>query len=290
LEHAISKMLSHPLQEVREVGEKIKTACLEEVPTLVKYAQPEGRSSRINRTISQVCLDPESDNLSVEKRTADEWCQLVDYQEDGENKVLAAVICKAGSKSYYEALALIMRMAQEERRKLADSLLDTLADHEIAPRELEHTSYSFEILIDQGGYAEFKRHRMMTQSPQPLSTRLGYAVPEMFALAGLELAYRSVMHQAALAYEKLAAWNQDVASYLVPNGYLRRVFFTMNLREAYAFCRLRAASNAHFSLRRLAQRVAEQIRIVHPLLGAYMNLPNEPWQEIEKQNFSSSTR
>jgi thymidylate synthase ThyX len=61
------------------------------------------------------------------------------------------------------------------------------------------------------------------------------------------------------------------------------VLFTMNLREAYAFCQLRAAANAHFSMRRVAQRVAEEIRRVHPLLAKYMHLPGEGWQEIEEE-------
>ena len=38
LEHAISKMLSHPLAEVRQIGEEVKQVAQAEVPTLVKYA------------------------------------------------------------------------------------------------------------------------------------------------------------------------------------------------------------------------------------------------------------
>src|SRR5512136_1687740 len=38
LEHAISKMMSHPLEEVREIGAEMKSVAQMEVPTLVKYA------------------------------------------------------------------------------------------------------------------------------------------------------------------------------------------------------------------------------------------------------------
>jgi thymidylate synthase ThyX len=125
---------------------------------------------------------------------------------------------------------------------------------------------------------------MMTQTPQSLTTRLGYAIPRQIVEAGLEIPYRSAMDTAAKTYEKLAAWNPHVASYIVPNGFNRRVLFTMNLREAFAFCQLRSASNAHFSMRRVAQRVAEEIQRVHPLLAKYLRLPEETWQEIETQN------
>jgi hypothetical protein len=39
-------------------------------------------------------------------------------------------------------------------------------------------------------------------------------------------------------------------------------------------------------MRRVAQRVAAEIRSVHPLLAKYMNLPEETWQKVEKKYFS----
>jgi thymidylate synthase ThyX len=128
----------------------------------------------------------------------------------------------------------------------------------------------------------------MTQTPQALTTRLGYAVPRLITEAGFEPAYRSAMGAAAETYEKLAEWNPQVAQYVVPNGFNRRVLARFNLREAYHFCQLRAAANAHFSIRRVALRMAQEIQRVHPLLGAYMHLPeNETWQDLEKKYFTT---
>jgi thymidylate synthase ThyX len=90
------------------------------------------------------------------------------------------------------------------------------------------------------------------------------------------------MDAAGEMYAKLAGWNPHAAAYVVPNGYGRRVLFSLNLREAFAFCQLRAAPNAHFSMRRVARRVAEEIGRVHPLLARYLRMPDgETWQEIE---------
>ena len=62
----------------------------------------------------------------------------------------------------------------------------------------------------------------------------------------------------------------------------------MNLREAYAFCQLRSAPNAHFSMRRVALRVAGEIRSVHPLLAKFLSLPEETWLEVEDQTFAQA--
>jgi thymidylate synthase ThyX len=94
------------------------------------------------------------------------------------------------------------------------------------------------------------------------------------------------MDAAHAMYEKLYAFNPDVAQYIVPNGFNRRVLAQFNLREAFAFCQLRTAANAHFSIRRVAQKIYEDISKVHPLLAKYMKLREETWQSVEENYFS----
>jgi thymidylate synthase ThyX len=267
-------MLSHPLEEVREIGEEVKAAALAEVPTLVKYAESipylEGAQKEFNQR----------EHKGKSKGKSD-WCSLVDFDPEGDLKVLAAALYRFGEMSQENALERVRKAHEPKRAEIAESLLGTLGEHDAPLRELEYTAYTFDLMLDQGAFAEFKRHRMMTQTPQRLTTRLGYTVPQLVVEARFEQQYQSAMDAACETYEKLASWNPSVASYVVPNGFNRRVLFSMNLREAFAFCQLRASSNAHFSMRRVAQRVAEEIRRVHPLLGKYMQIPEETWQDIE---------
>ncbi len=281
LEHAISKMLSHPLAEVRQIGEQVKLAAQGEVPTLVKYANPLPYLTETSADFAAL----EIDYQEAEIQEKNDWCNLADYDPEGEIKILAAALYRFSEMTYVDALSTVRAAGREEQEKLAGLLLGKLGQHDIPLRELEHTGYTFDLILDQGGYAEFKRHRMMTQTPQSLTTRLGYAVPRQIVEAGFEVQYRAAMDAAAEAYEQLSAWDAQVASYVVPNGYNRRVLFAMNLREAFAFCQLRAAANAHFSMRRVAQRVAEEIGRVHPLLTKFMQLPGETWQGIEQEYF-----
>jgi thymidylate synthase ThyX len=59
------------------------------------------------------------------------------------------------------------------------------------------------------------------------------------------------------------------------------------LREAYHFCELRGAANAHFSIRRIAHRMREELARVHPALTKFMHLPDETWQVVEEKYFTS---
>jgi hypothetical protein len=211
---------------------------------------------------------------------------LAAWDAQGEAKVLAAALFGHAQGSWAEFLSQVEAQTDDERQRLAEAVLSGRGPHDVPLRALEHTSYVLEIVIDQGGYFELKRHRMMTQTPQRLSTSLGYAVPRLFAEAGWEAAYRAALDAAGEAYRRLAAWNSDVAAYLVPNAYRRRVLLTANLREIFHLCELRSAPNAHFSIRRAALQIAEAIRGVHPVLGGFLQLPEgADWRVLEAEHF-----
>jgi thymidylate synthase ThyX len=277
LENAIRKMRSNPLVEVRQIGEELKKVAQVETPTLVKYAEALPH-------LESAYHDFRSD-LPATKEEGD-WCRLVDYDREGEKRLLAAVMYRFGSMPYEAAWQHMNNASMDELDRMAENLLGKLSRYDIPLRELEYASYTFDLVMDQGAYAEFKRHRMMTQTPQALTTRLGYALPAKIKKAGFEEPYRLAMQAAARCYERLADWNPQVAAYVVPNGFNRRVLCKFNMREAFQFCQLRSAANAHFSIRRVALRIAEQIQTVHPLLGKYLHLPSEEsWQDIEGANF-----
>jgi thymidylate synthase ThyX len=301
MENTIRKMLSHELAEVREIGSTVKEVAKAETPTLVKYAEvvpyltetfteftnrrhlhpvragsPPGRDGRAQVPVSETV-----------DRKSDEWCCLIDYDGNGENKVLAATLYRFDEMPYANALAYVKHLNVSEVEGLAESLLGRLGKYDVPLRELEYCTYTFDLVMDQGAYAEFKRHRMMSQTPQRLTTRLGYATPLLITEAGFASEYEAAMESASRMFEKLYEFSPAVAQYVVPNGFNRRVLAQFNLREAFAFCQLRSAANAHFSIRRVAQKIYEEMRRVHPLLTKYMKLHEETWQGVEEGYFSA---
>jgi thymidylate synthase ThyX len=268
LESAIRKMLSHPLAEVRQIGTKIKKTAQAEVPTLVKYANANPYRQSFEQYATRLALPPAPSSSN---------CQLIDFDPEGETKILAAALYRFGGSSFTASLNRVRNMDKPAREQLAQNLLGKMSRFDIPLRELEYSTYTFDLVMDQGAYFEFKRHRMMTQTPQNLNIHLGYATPGLLLEAGFETRYRAAMDAAAEAYRQIG--DPQIAAYLVPNGYNRRVLASFNLREAYHFCQLRAAKNAHFSIRRIARQIYAELARVHPLLTRYMRLPEEEtWQ------------
>ena len=129
----------------------------------------------------------------------------------------------------------------------------------------------------------------MTQTPQILTCNDGFSMPRTITSAGLEKEYIATMQTAARTYETIAQLDPWAAAYIVPNAYNRRVLLTMNLRAADHLLALRSASNAHFSIRRVAQRMAVELRQHSPIFGALLRIsPLETWQSIEESFFSKT--
>lgn len=278
IEMVIRKMLSHPLAEVRQIGEKVKEVSKAETPTLVKYADA---VPYLMETYAEL-----NSKLQKQASALKDWCSLIEYDKHGERQVIAAALYRFHEMPFADALDYVKSLKKKELAALAETLLGKLGKFDIPLRELEYCNYTFDLVMDQGAYAEFKRHRMMSQTPQRLTTRLGYSIPKLVTEAGFGSRYEAAMETAIKMYEKLHDFNPDVAQYIVPNGFNRRVLAQFNLREAFAFCQLRTASNAHFSIRRVAQKMYEEIASVHPLLTKYMKLHDETWEQVEEDHFT----
>ena len=279
LEYAIRKMLSSDLMEVRLIGEEVKQVATQELPTLVKYAEP----ITFLPEVSQYAHGFSSEF----QNTRGEPFQLVDIDQDGEDKILAAVLYRFGNASFQDCLEHVRGKSQMEKQAMVDKLFEKVGKFDNPLRELEYATASFDLIMDQGAYFEFKRHRMMTQTVQDFSIEHGYATPLAISDAGLEEKYQVCMAEIADLYSKIASWNPQVAAYVLPNAFNRRVLCQVNLRSLFHFIKLRSASNAHFSIRRVAYGMLELLQPHYPLFTEKIlakGCPNS--KEIETQFFS----
>lgn len=264
LEHAITKLRSHPLEELRAIGEEVRAVAAERVPTLLKYADPSdflretprGLASLANEFIGAAPLD-------------DQWdVHLVHFDADAEERVVAALLYAHTRTSCAEVLRRVRAMSPEERGRVLDEAVRRRGEHEQVGRAFETTSYTFDVLIDYGAFRDLQRHRMTTQINQPVTTAHGFVTPPEIDAAGLGEAYRGLMAQAREAFEAIAADQPEEAQYVVPLAFRKRTLFTLNLRELHHLVQLRSGPAGHPSYRRLVIRMLDEVRRVHPRLAA----------------------
>ena len=281
LEHAICKMLSHPLREVRELGAEIKAIAQAEVPTLIKYASENPCLVDAHLAFANNQEEPSGNGEKSD------WLEVHKVDQEGEKLVLAALLFRFGNRDFENCLQMIKKMNSSQKSDLVDSLLGKLSPHDIPLREMEYAGLTLTITLDQGAFGELKRHRMMTLTSQRFSTDYGYALPKLIGIAGLETSYRQLMEQAVDCHRHIAAeLNPDVAAYVLPHAFNRRILIDINLRAAYHLLKLRTAPGAHFAIRRVTCRISEEIQQLFPLFAPYFtSVANETSNEIKEKYF-----
>jgi len=272
MEYAITKMLSHPLDEVRAIGKDLKKVAMEITPTLVKYADVnqgyianEKFAHTESRELSREMLRPEfNDNNQLE-------VELIDYDTDAEDRIIASMIYKYQPLSLSACLEKAKKMTQAEKDAYFKNILEKAKNiYDKPPREFEYPYYTFDVLLDQGAYYDLKRNRIMTQTPQLLNGSYGFFTPKLFDQVGLGEEYRSVMELAHEFARFVAQKYPYEAQYITTKATARRFVMKMNLREAFYFIGLRSRQGGHFTYRKVAQMMYDQIATVHPNLAKYI--------------------
>jgi len=267
LRHAVVKLRSHPLAEMRELGDALERIGSGVAPTLLRHTEASPYLEDWARERPRVSTRPARPEMPS--------VRLVSHDDDGEERVAAALLFGAGGCSYREARERALSMTKDEVGVLLSRALQGIGGHEAPVRGFESTTYVFEITCDFGAYRDVQRHRMTTQIAQPLGCELGYTIPEDAVDAGVADRMRDALERARDSWLSLSESDPLNAQYAVPLAFLRRFTIQMNYREAYVFVRLRSRVQGHESYRRIAWAVRDEIERVHPALGRLIPVDRE---------------
>lgn len=274
LEHLLTKMLSHPLFEVRQLGETLKTEAQKIIPTLLKYAEPSPyitETEAAMQTAAASLLCP-ADGVQNEPAV-----RLIQAPDDVDTTLVAAILYGYSQQPWSQVIDRVRTLSEAQRADVIDAYLSRRGPHDQPLRALEHLTYTFEILVDYGAYRDIQRHRMATQTQQLPSPQHGYSLPEETARYGVLETFETCMQHAAAAYEQIGNVQPHLAPYVLPLAYRCRVLITWNLRELHHFVQLRSAKQGHVSYRRIAQDVYREVAAHHPDWARYIRVDMEDY-------------
>jgi len=262
LSHAISKLLSHPLKEMNEIGEMLKAEGGKVLPSLLKFSDKSDYICETNKDMQS--FDFSKSSFDGEK------VRLVNSSSNPEDAIVASILYRYENCSFDEARARVDGMILSQKENVLDKYLGRMGKFDSPMRELEHESFSFDIVMDYGAFRDLQRHRICTQTNQIFTADLGYDVPADVVSAGMEAEYRLAMDKAKVVYGKVRVKYPLEAQYLLPLGFRKRFLITMNMREVCHFIKLRTIPLAHDSYRRIAYKMYEIMQNKYPLLAKYI--------------------
>ncbi|MFC0081761.1 FAD-dependent thymidylate synthase [Aciditerrimonas ferrireducens] len=286
-ERLIHRLRAHPLPEARRIAERILHELRKVVPAflervdlpdrgLAAVAYREATGAAVAARLRQLWPEdhePGRPQGAGGLREGGPEVSLVDWDPDGELKVLAAICYPATGLPDVELVRRVARLDAEQRRALLWAYVGERRNRREMPgRAFERTAYRFDVVCDYGAFRDLQRHRMATIEWQPLGPDLGASVPPEIDEGGFGPRYRAALEQSADLYDALAGAWPEQARYALAMAYRVRFSMQLNAREAMHVLELRSQPQGHPAYRSVVQQmhrlIAEQAG--HRLLAEAM--------------------
>lgn len=277
-EALLLRLRVNPLPEARRYGDMMLTELRKVIPSFLKRVDQQERgvawSNYLKGTRESVAeyaheLLADAEETAAQEPTPE--VDLVDWDRDGETKMLAAMLYPYSHLSEHALVAQVSQLSKAERVDLVRRYVGERTNRRHRPgRALERIDYRFDVLADYGGFRDLQRHRLLTIDWQQLSTRHGYAVPDDVIDAGQTSTYDQAMERSAVLYADLAEHlDETQAAYAVCLGYRIRYSMQMNAREAMHVIELRTQPSGHTEYRRICAEMAKLIatKAGHPAVA-----------------------
>jgi thymidylate synthase ThyX len=182
--------------------------------------------------------------------------RLVDFDPDGEIKLVTAMLYAHVHVSEAELERRVRSMSTEERLAVVHAYVGERNNRRHKPgRALERVRYRFDVLADYGAFRDLQRHRMLTIEWQPLSPRHGFTRPEAVEDAGATPLFDECMERSASLHDALCDRFPAQAAYAVALAYKVRFYLDLNAREAMHLIELRTTPQGHPAYRVVGQEM-----------------------------------
>jgi len=241
LETQVARLLSHPIAEVRDLGEKLREAAtgpawnvnaaagrsfvdkltdpaladeaaalltreVRTAPTLVKYAEPNQYLIQTRSDLEQVAAGLLKDVAPASAPVVD----LVERTETLEVELASTLIYWASHHPYRQVRDLVASLPAARVSEIIEVGLRHRGRHDEALRAFHAGAVlRFDILMDIGGFRDMHRHRRCVQIKQGFTALHGYETPHSGDAAGLEEAgvladYQTIIESAYAASATIA--------------------------------------------------------------------------------------
>ncbi len=274
VELMIRRLASSASAEALEVSKILYEAVHDIAPSLVRYTDPTPYDRQRPGVLfaEVVRLASKKSALSGKDKTGGETrkegsslIRLLSVAPKADDSIAAAMLASAANVSFAECLGMVERMKQSEKESIFKTVFKEMKAYNSAPREFEHASLTFELIVSATCFAQLKRHRMATISAQPYNPALGITVPPSVTAIGMESALRKICAEAAETAERIGKTAPAAAPYILTNAHRRRIIMTVNAREMYHMSRVRADRNAQWDIRQTTAKMTELAREAMPL-------------------------
>jgi flavin-dependent thymidylate synthase len=260
LELLLRRLASVPLQEARELFQLLYDELSAVAPSIFMFVKAD---DFIYKKLDYK-LNPAGQSVPYNE------IQLINYTENPDIAVLAAMLFEQQGGSYSEALKQVSSLTKAELKKVWNSFFAGIKPWHKMPRAFEIADFTLELTMSASCYAQFKRHRLCTILKAPYDKKDGYVIPPAIKDGKQVRQIAELVLEAEKLAAKISAINPLLSPYALTNAHRVRVLVKMNLRELYHFTRLRSDAHAQWEIQNLSNDLKALVKKHSPLAAAFL--------------------
>jgi thymidylate synthase ThyX len=255
-ESLLLRMRAHPLPEARAYADLMLHELRKVIPSFLRRVDLADRGGQWSAYLEST---RRGTGAIVERLFGDAPVdpsppvRLVDFDPDGEDKLIAAICYPHADLGEDELLQRVRRLGADEKRALVRAYVGDRENRRHKPgRAFERIDYRFDVLSDYGAFRDLQRHRLLTIEWQRLTPNHGYVRPDLVVAAGVGDSFDEAMARSAQLHDTLGDEFPEQAAYAVAMAYRLRYVMQFNAREAIHLLELRSSPQGHPAYRRIA--------------------------------------
>ena len=255
-EALLLRMRGHNLPEARIYADLMLTELRKVIPSFLRRVDVEDRGVKWTDYLmqrEQQTVELVDNFFGASDPDESPEVDLVDFDPDAENKLLAAICYSSSHLSEQQLLKEVRELGHDQKVALIRAYVGERENRRHKPgRAFERIDYRFDVLGDYGAFRDLQRHRLLTIEWQRLTPHHGFVRPELVADAGLGDKFDEAMQRSSELYDALLPDYPSQAPYAVSMAFRMRYVMQFNAREAIHMLELRSSPQGHPSYRRVA--------------------------------------
>ncbi len=262
LEFMIRRFASKELAELKEFNQKIYALAKKVAPSIILFTEANDFDAETYAEVEQKArpfLGPAAKSSPP--------VTLVDTTPEADTRLAASFLHTSSFLSYEKCLQKAKSLKPDEKKKFLELAFKHMEFFDFPPREFEHISLTFDLVVSASCFAQLKRHRMATLTAQDYNPELGVTVPPSVEEVGAKKEFMDIIEETNNVYFHLKKNMEVGAEYMLTNAHRKRVLLKVNARELYHISRLREDATAQWDIRDVTEEMSRLAREKMPLTG-----------------------
>ena len=274
LEYLINRSLDNKLGEIRWAGQRALEELNKIIPAFLRRVETEDsaiyrkylseRGERVRKVLGEIGWKEEIVAPKPQVR-------LIEYDLDGENKIIAGLLYLELHEPYDRVLGKVRCLSNTDKEKILQEVLkDRKFKFYKIPRAFENTYLRFEIMMNIGAWRDLHRHRIHTQFREKFNIYNGFDLPEELKESGLDKEFKEAILRVEGLFKKVEKIDPDVAQYCCALAHKLRFIQYQNLRSFFWETELRTIPEGHPDYRKIEKEKIKLVQKIYPLISKYL--------------------